>query len=53
MPELWNLYDRFKMPLGRTQIRGEKLNDGEFIDFTYNRIKGIFPEIFGEGMTID
>lgn len=30
MPELWDLYDRFKMPLGRTHIRGEKLNDGEF-----------------------
>lgn len=30
MPELWDLYDRKRMPLGKTHVRGEKLNDGEF-----------------------
>lgn len=30
MPELWDLYDRNRIPLGRTHIRGEKLGKGEF-----------------------
>lgn len=28
--EFWDLYDRNRIPLGRTHIRGEKLGDGEF-----------------------
>lgn len=30
MPEIWDLYDRHLTPLGKTHIRGEKLNEGEF-----------------------
>lgn len=30
MPELWDLYDRNRNPLGKTHIRGEKLSEGEF-----------------------
>lgn len=30
MSELWDLYDRNRIPLDRTHIRGEKLNEGEF-----------------------
>ena len=30
MPELWDLYDRNRKPLGRTHVRGEQLKEGEY-----------------------
>ncbi|WP_124100227.1 NUDIX domain-containing protein [Ruminococcus sp. Marseille-P6503] len=30
MPELWDLYDKYKSPLGRTAERGSRLAFGEF-----------------------
>lgn len=30
MPELWDIYDRNRIALGKTHIRGEKLPEGEF-----------------------
>ena len=30
MSELWDLYDKYKNPLGKTHVRGEKIKSGEY-----------------------
>lgn len=32
MAELWNLFDAERKPLGRTHVRGEKFNEGEYYE---------------------
>ncbi|GAB5081089.1 hypothetical protein Osc1_02620 [Hominimerdicola sp. 21CYCFAH17_S] len=64
MSELWDLYDKYKNPLGKTHVRGETVDfklvtpqelyamaeQGEFLGYLYNRIKGVFPDILGEDL---